>query len=85
MLEAMAQTGAILCIKSTKGGSTSKNIVLAGADEFRWKRLVGPGDVLRIELTVLKARKAFWVNQGRITVDGELVCEGILRAAETSL
>jgi 3-hydroxyacyl-[acyl-carrier-protein] dehydratase len=85
MLEAMAQTGAILCIRSKKNGASSQNIVLAGADEFRWKRLVNPGDVMRIELKVLKARKAFWVNHGLITVDGEVVCEGILRAAETIL
>jgi 3-hydroxymyristoyl/3-hydroxydecanoyl-(acyl carrier protein) dehydratase len=38
-----------------------------------------------MESVNLKARRSFWVNSGKITVDGEVVCEGTLLAAETAL
>lgn len=81
VLEAVAQTGAILCIKSSEG-ATSNRILLAGADDFRWKRMVVPGDTLLIELEVIQRRRAYWRNRAKVTVDGSVVCSGILSAAE---
>lgn len=54
MLEAMAQTGAILALRSTDGVIPGKIIFLTGATDIRFKRQVTPGDVLRIEMRSVK-------------------------------
>jgi beta-hydroxyacyl-ACP dehydratase FabZ len=80
MLEAIAQTGAILCLRSSNGAGPGRTILLVGADDFRWKKMVQPGDTLRIAVEVVKARRNYWMNRGEITVDGSLVASGNISA-----
>ena len=42
-----------------------------------------PGDILRLEVDVLKKRAPFWKMQGRAFVESELVCEAEVTAMVT--
>jgi len=80
--EAMAQTAAILARVSTDGVRPDKYVFLVGANDFKWKRQVVPGDTLRIEMKSVKKRRPLWIMQGTVTVDGRLVASGTITAAE---
>lgn len=80
--EAMAQTAAILARVSTDGVHPDKYVFLVGANDFKWKRQVLPGDTLRIEMKSVKKRRPLWIMQGTVTVDGRLVASGTITAAE---
>lgn len=82
VMEAMAQTAAILAIKSSDGVMKGKTVFLVGANDFKWKRMVQPGDTLRIEMKSYKKRRPIWIMSGEVSVDGELVASGTLSAAE---
>ena len=82
VLEAMAQTGGIMALRSSEGVPEGKTMLLVGADDFRWKRQVVPGDTLRIEMTFVKKKRPLWVMDGTVTVDGKLVAAGRITAAE---
>ena len=49
----------------------------AGIDEVRFKRIVVPGDTLRLEITMEKLA-AVGKGRGVASVDGEVACEGLL-------
>lgn len=82
ILEAMAQTAAILAKKSIDGVLPDKTVFLVGATDFKWKRKVVPGDTLRIEMVSVRKRRPLWIMAGEVTVDGKFVASGTLSAAE---
>lgn len=82
IMEAMAQTSAILAKKSSNGCAPEKTIFLVGGDNFRWKKMVTPGDTLRIEVTFVKRKGPLWITDNVVTVDGQLVGKGTLSAIE---
>jgi 3-hydroxyacyl-[acyl-carrier-protein] dehydratase len=70
MVEAMAQSSAILG-KITKGEACDTCLLTEVADS-RFRRMVVPGDTLRLHVTLLKSRKDFFWFEGEATVNGEL-------------
>lgn len=76
IVEAMAQVGAVLMLQ--EAAHQNKLAVLAGIDGMRFRRMVVPGDQLRIEITVLKFRGGIGKVAASATVDGQLVTEGEL-------
>lgn len=82
ILEAMAQTAAILATKSTDGVEPGKTVFLVGAEGCRWKRKIVPGDTLRIEMRSAKKRRPMWVMEGDVFVDGKLAASATISAAE---
>jgi 3-hydroxyacyl-[acyl-carrier-protein] dehydratase len=74
IVEALAQAGgaALLGSRSSQGNLA----MLAGIDNFRFRRPVVPGDTLRLAVQLLKMRGPIGKIHGRATVDGELVAEG---------
>jgi 3-hydroxyacyl-[acyl-carrier-protein] dehydratase len=76
MVEALAQTAgvAVLTLDAYRG----KLGLFAGIDELRFRRLVQPGDQLRLEVTVEKLRGMFGRVQAVAWVDGEPAVEGKL-------
>lgn len=76
MVEALAQTAgvAVLTLDAYRG----KLGLFAGIDELRFRRLVQPGDQLRLEVTVEKLRGMFGRVQAVARVDGEPAVEGKL-------
>jgi 3-hydroxymyristoyl/3-hydroxydecanoyl-(acyl carrier protein) dehydratase len=53
---------------------------LTGIDGAKFRKPVVPGDILRLEVDVLKKRAPFWKMQGKAFVDTELVCEAEVTA-----
>ena len=72
--EALAQVGAV-AVMGAQGGS-DRIPVLAGLDGFRFKRQVVPGDVLRLEVSILQLRSRAGKGHGVATVDGAVAAEG---------
>ena len=79
LVEAMAQTGAVLALATAEG--KNRIVYLAGVDAARFRKPVFPGDVLRIEMTELQRRRNVGRCEGKIFVDGQLVCEATLTFA----
>ncbi len=72
-LEAMAQTAGILLNKVLKSEGTVSYYL--GVDKAKFRRMVVPGDQLRMEIKIDRIKMGMsWVT-GRATVDGELACE----------
>jgi 3-hydroxyacyl-[acyl-carrier-protein] dehydratase len=76
MVEALAQTAGIAVM--TLDDYRGKLGLFAGIDDCRFKRLVVPGDTLRLEVTVEKLRGMFGRVRAAATVDGELAVEATL-------
>ena len=72
-LEAMAQTAGVLL--NVLSGSEGQLAVYLGVDTAKFRRQVVPGDVMRMECTVLRARMGMYRVAGRTFVDGDLACE----------
>jgi 3-hydroxyacyl-[acyl-carrier-protein] dehydratase len=76
MVEALAQTAgiAVLTLDAYRG----KLGLFAGIDECRFKRMVVPGDTLRLEVTVEKLRGMFGRVRAVASVDDEVAVEAVL-------
>ncbi len=72
ILEAMAQTGAVaaLSLPEMKG----KIAVFGSANNVKFKRMVVPGDTLRMEVEMVKMRRMAGSGVGKAYVGDELAC-----------
>ncbi len=79
IVEAMAQTGAvaILSLEENKG----RNALFGGIDKLRFKKQVVPGDVLKLEVKIIKRKGPIGVGEALATVDGKLAAKGELTFA----
>ena len=79
MLEAMAQTAALLTFSSQgKDASDGRLYYFVGIDGARFKRPVEPGDQLVMEAEVLRSKSGIFKYKTRATVDGALAVEAEL-------
>ena len=76
MIEAMAQAAAILMLAQPQ--YKGKTPYFSGIDEAKVRRMVVPGDQLRIEVDVIKFKSRAGKTAARCLVDGQLACEAIL-------
>ena len=72
-VEALAQTMAVYVAKQP--GFGDRIGLFAGIDDTRFKRIVAPGDTLRLEVTMEKLGSRFGRGRGIASVDGEVACE----------
>lgn len=72
-LEAMAQTAGILLNKVLN--CEGKVSYYLGVDKAKFRKLVQPGDQIRMEIKILRVRMGMSKVSGRALVDGELACE----------
>ena len=79
--EAMAQAAAVFARYSEPVLLKEKNLYLVGADNFKWKKMVLPGDSIRISMRSVRKRNPLWVMEGDVTVDGKVVASGTISAA----
>jgi 3-hydroxyacyl-[acyl-carrier-protein] dehydratase len=75
-IEALAQTMAVYVAKQP--GFGDRIGLFAGIDECRFKRVVAPGDTLRLEVTMDKLGSRFGRGRGVAIVDGETACEATI-------
>jgi 3-hydroxyacyl-[acyl-carrier-protein] dehydratase len=72
-VEALAQTMAVYVAKQP--GFGDRIGLFAGIDDCRFKRIVVPGDTLRLEVTMDKLGSRFGRGRGVASVNGEVACE----------
>lgn len=75
-VEALAQTMGVFVAKQP--GMGSKLGLFAAIDETRFKRIVQPGDLLRLEVTMEKLGSRMGRGRGVASVDGEVACESLM-------
>lgn len=73
IIEAMAQVGAVGVMAG--GAHQDKLALFAGIDGVRFRRQVLPGDVLTMEVEIVRLKGAVGRGKGKATVNGERVCE----------
>lgn len=77
--EALAQTGAvaILGMEENKG----KNALFGGIDKMKFKKIVVPGDRLKLEIKIIKRKGPIGVGEALATVNEKIVAKGELTFA----
>ncbi len=80
-VEALAQTMAVYVAKQP--GFGERIGLFAGLDDCRFKRVVNPGDTLRLEVTMDKLGGRFGRGRGVASVDGETACEATISASSS--
>ena len=77
--ESLAQTGAvaILSVEENKG----KNALFGGIDKMKFKKMVVPGDRLKLEVTILKKKGPIGIGEAIATVNGKIAAKGELTFA----
>ncbi len=75
IVEAMAQVGGYLLMRSLDAQAEKKIMYFTGIDRARFRRPVVPGDTVRFEVEILQARRQIWRMRGAGSVDGKLVAD----------
>ena len=76
IVEAMAQAGAIAVLIEEE--NRGKIAFFAGIDDCRFKRVVEPGDLLRLECEFTRVRGPIAKGEGRAFVGDELAAQAVL-------
>ena len=77
--ESLAQTGAvaILSVDENKG----KNALFGGINNMKFKKMVVPGDKLKLEVKIIKKKGPIGVGEAIASVDDKIVAKGELTFA----
>lgn len=75
-VEALAQTMGVYVAKQP--GFGDRIGLFAGIDACRFRRVVSPGDTLRLEVTMEKLGGKFGRGHGVATVEGEVACDVLI-------
>ncbi|MBA3660898.1 MAG: 3-hydroxyacyl-ACP dehydratase FabZ [Gammaproteobacteria bacterium] len=84
ILESLAQAGGVLAYKSTNSSPKDALYYFAGIDNARFRRIVEPGDQLRLEVKVLRSKRDIWKLESAAFVGDELACSAELISARKS-
>ena len=71
IVEAMAQTAAILVVHSLGAEAEGRHVYFVSIDDCRFRRPVRPGDVMYIDVEKLQARRNVWRFSGTVLVGGQ--------------
>ncbi len=80
IIEAMAQTAAVLVTTTLAGEADGKLVYFMSVDEGRFRRPVVPGDRLHIHVAKIRNRRNVWKFKGEAKVEGVLVAEAVFAA-----
>ena len=75
IVEAIAQTGAVLMSKSLNLDIGNKTILFISLDNCRFRSPVRPGDLLRMPVEVLRARGDVFKFRGKAMVGDKIAAE----------
>jgi 3-hydroxyacyl-[acyl-carrier-protein] dehydratase len=75
IIEAIAQTGAVLMSKTLDADIEGKTIFFMSMDDVRFRSPVRPGDVLRMPVEVLRARSDVYKFRGQAFVGDKLAAQ----------
>ena len=76
IMEALAQTGAIAVLSMEQ--NRGKIAYFGGMNKVKFRNKVVPGDVLTLEMEIIKLKSMAGVGKGTAYVDGKKVAEGEL-------
>lgn len=79
MIEGMAQTAGAICVNSTDGAAP-KLVYFMTIDKVKFRKPVGPGDVVEYHVRKLKKRANMWWYEATAIVGGTKVAEAELSA-----
>lgn len=77
--ESLAQTGAVAILG--KEENKGKNALFGGIDKMKFKKMVVPGDTLKLEVKIIKQKGPIGVGEAIATVDGKVAAKGKLTFA----
>jgi len=80
ILEAMAQVGGFLLMRSLHLQAAKKVIYFTGIDRARFRRPVVPGDQIRFEVSILQLRRQMCRMTGVALVEGKIAAEAAMNA-----
>ena len=80
IIEAMAQTAAVLVVESLGPEARGKLVYFMTIDSARFRKPVVPGNQLRLNVSVERHRGPVWKFSGAATVDGQTVAEATYSA-----
>jgi beta-hydroxyacyl-ACP dehydratase FabZ len=80
ILEAMAQVGGFLLMRSLNLRAVNKVLYFTGIDRARFRRPVVPGDQIRFEVEILQLRRQVCRMKGVALVDGKTAAEAEMNA-----
>ncbi|MFK7875062.1 MAG: 3-hydroxyacyl-ACP dehydratase FabZ [Paracoccaceae bacterium] len=77
IVEAMAQTAAVMVGVALDMADKDMKVYFMAIDKCKFRRKVGPGDVLEMHLTTLRGKPGakVWKFGGKATVDGDMAAE----------
>ncbi len=77
IIEAMAQAAAVMVGVSADLADKDFLVYFMGIDKAKFRRKVGPGDVLELHVTATRGKPGakVWKFTGRAEVEGDLACE----------
>ncbi len=83
IIEALAQATGILAFKSEVGKPIDGQIyMLVGVDKVRFKRLVEPGDQLKLKVEVMTVKRGIWKFKCQALVDENIVTSAELMCTQ---
>ena len=80
IIEAMAQTSAVLVVETLGAASEGKLVYFMSIDECKFRKPVVPGDRLELHVTKDRSRGNVWRFKGEGKVDGVKVAEATFSA-----
>lgn len=80
IIEAMAQTAAVLVVHTLGPESEGKLVYFMTIDNARFRKPVFPGDSLEVRVTKQRHRGNVWKFEGRAEVRGQLMAEAVFAA-----
>ncbi len=73
IMEALAQVGAVAILSQPEW--KGKTAYFAGIDKAKFRKTVVPGDVLSLEMEIVKIKGPIGVGKARASVDGRVAAE----------
>ena len=80
IIEAMAQTAAVLVVSTLGDAAAGKLVYLMTIDNARFRKPVTPGDILQLNVVKLRSRGAVWKFTCEARVGDNIVAEAIISA-----
>jgi 3-hydroxyacyl-[acyl-carrier-protein] dehydratase len=80
LIEAMAQTAAVLVVSTLGPDAEGKLVYFMSIDKARFRRPVGPGDVVHVHVDKDRHRGNVWRFNGTAKVDGNVVSDAVFSA-----
>ncbi len=80
MIEAMAQTAAVLVIRTMGQDAEGKLVYFMSIDQARFRKPIGPGDTVRVRVEKQRNRGNVWKFKGEARVGDSLMAEATFAA-----